>query len=165
MAHPNARICLVTDRLVRHSMFWARLRRAALFAAVALGVVLGASGRVAAQSDRSFGLGLIIGDPTGVSMKGFSVAGPRSTAPWASVSWVERACMCMRTISGTSRSNAGTRRLCSVPGCWPELGFHVHRIPHDDHDDVFIGARGPFGLAVMFNAPFDVSWKLRPACG
>jgi hypothetical protein len=134
---------------------------------VALGALV--PGGAAAQDqnrygDRDFGLGLIIGDPTGVSMKG-----------WLSAEMAIDGAVGFELIDGNDLSlhadvlwhfpieqweNAA---LDLYLGVGPMLGLHDRGPRHDrhdddhDHDHIHIGARGPFGLAVMFNpARFDV---------
>jgi hypothetical protein len=137
-------------------MFSSRFRCVALLAIVAVAVLCG-GGRAHAQSERGFGLGLIIGNPTGVTMKGFlsketaidgavgfGVLGGEGLHVHADFLW------------HFEIKRWDVAALDLYLGVGPMLGFHGHPHPRDDHGRVFIGARGPFGLAVMFNAPFDV---------
>lgn len=139
-----------------------RVRPLVLCAVVAVAALC--SSTAAAQSDsatgKNFGLGLIIGDPTGLTLKGFLT---RETAIDGAVGI---------GVLGGEGLHVHADFLWHFPiqqwssaaldlylGVGPELGFHNHPHhppPDDDHHDVFIGARAPFGLAVMFNAPFDV---------
>ena len=115
-----------------------------------------------AQSDRDFGLGLIIGDPTGVSLKGFL---SEDTAIDGAIGF--------ELIHGDTLGVHAdflwhfhikqweSAKLDLYLGVGPALGFHKRGGPRDreDRDDtrVHIGARAPFGLAVTFNpARFDV---------
>lgn len=135
------------------------LSRFGLTAVLAAGLCWLAASPAAAQtpSDRDFGLGLIIGDPTGVTMKGFltpetaidgavgfSLLHGNDLALHADFLW---------HFPIKQWPNAA---LDLYLGVGPALGFHDHG-HRDDHNDVRIGARAPFGLAVMFNpARFDV---------
>jgi hypothetical protein len=139
-----------------------RIARFAVAAVVACALL--GSARARAQSDsqsgKNFGLGLIIGDPTGLTLKGFLT---RETAIDGAVGI---------GLLGGDDLHVHADFLWHFPiqhwdsaaldlylGVGPELGFHHHPHhppPDDDHHDVFLGARAPFGLAVMFNAPFDV---------
>jgi len=135
-----------------------RTRCGLLFALVTVGVLSG-NARALAQSNHNFGLGLIIGDPTGLSMKGFltqdtaidgavglGVLGGDTLHIHADFLWHFE----------VKRWDAAALQL--YLGVGPKLGLvgHPHPHPPDDHHRLFFGARGPFGLAVMFNAPFDV---------
>jgi hypothetical protein len=156
MTYLSARVGFVIDRFMRHSPFSARLRHTALFAVVAL-CVLGASGRVAAQSERGFGLGLIIGNPTGVSMKGFlSRENAIDGAVGFGVLGGEGLHVHADYLWHFEVKRWDTAALDLYLGAGPMLGLHTHGHPHGDDDHVFIGARAPFGLAMMFDAPFDV---------
>src|SRR3954462_2363907 len=66
----TARRSLRPPRNMPYPMFPLPARPAVLFAIIAAGV-LGGQQHALAQSNHDFGLGLIIGDPTGVTMKGF----------------------------------------------------------------------------------------------
>ena len=114
----------------------------------------------AAQSDRDFGMGLIIGDPTGLSLKGF--LSPETAIDGA---------VGLELINGDDLSIHAdflwqfpikqwpSAALDLYLGVGPVLGIHDHGRGNKEHDDgnVHIGARAPFGLAVMFNpARFDV---------
>lgn len=143
---------------MRHSMHSPRVRWSLLLAMIAVGV-LGGSGRAFAQSDRGFGLGLIIGDPTGVTMKGFLTP---ETAIDGAVGFGllggEDLHVHADFLWHFEIKRWDSAALSLYLGVGPELGFHFHDHPNgrDDHDDVRIGARAPFGLAMMFDAPFDV---------
>ena len=130
--------------------------------AVALAAQALAPSASAAQSDRDFGLGLIIGDPTGLSMKGFL---SEDTAIDGAVG--------VELIGGDALhvhadflwqfdiKQWESAALDLYLGVGPTLGFHDgkgrDRGDHDDDGHLHLGARGPFGLAVMFNpARFDV---------
>ena len=118
---------------------------------------LAASGTAAAQYDRGFGLGLIIGDPTGVSMKGFMTP---ETAIDGAVGFGllggEDLHVHADFLWHFEVQRWDSAKLDLYLGVGPELGVHFHDHPRDDHNDLRIGARGPFGLSVMFDAPFDV---------
>jgi len=106
-----------------------------------------------AQEARNFGLGLIIGDPTGLSLKGFLSAdhaidgavglgliGGHDLIVQADFLW----------LFPLHRWSSAT--LDMHLGVGPKLG-----IKNKGEDEVRIGARGPFGVSVMFlEAPFDV---------
>jgi hypothetical protein len=142
-----------------HALSPSAARHLVLLFAIAAAGVLSVPQRAVAQSDHTFGLGLIIGDPTGLTLKGFltqdtaidgavgiGVLGGDDLHVHADFLWhfeVKR---------------WDSAALLLYLGVGPELGLRgaPHPHPPDDHDHVFIGARGPFGLAVMFNAPFDV---------
>jgi len=112
-----------------------------------------------AQQDRDFGLGLIIGDPTGLTLKGF-----------LSEEMAIDGAIGVEAIHGHNLSihadvlwhfpikQWDSAALDLYLGVGPVLGFHDRgNGRNDDNDDIHIGARGPFGLAVMFNpARFDV---------
>lgn len=107
-----------------------------------------------------FGLGLIIGDPTGISGKyflsqelaidgalGFGFIGGRHTKLQSDLLW----------HFGVQRWPAAGLDL--YVGVGPTLAFHDHHHHNDDHhnNELWIGVRGPFGAALSFNnAPFDV---------
>lgn len=130
-------------------------RPRSLLLAFAFGLcVLGASGRAHAQASDGFGLGLILGDPTGVSAKGFvsetnaidgaigfGVLGGDSLHIHADYLW---------HFDIKRWASAG---LDLHLGVGPKLGFRDKK----RDSDVLIGARGPIGLTVRFTeAPFDV---------
>jgi len=115
----------------------------------------------AAQQDRDFGLGLIIGDPTGVSMKGFlSEEMAIDGAVGFELIHGDDLGLHLDVLWHFPIKQWDSAALDLYLGVGPALGFHNHgRGRDDDHDDndIHIGARGPFGLAVMFNpARFDV---------
>jgi hypothetical protein len=135
--------------------------RGYLFVAIVAVGLLTSSGRSQAQSDgRGFGLGLIIGDPTGVTMKGFLT---QDTAIDGAVGFGllggEDLHVHADFLWHFEVQRWDSAALALYLGVGPELGLHFHddHGPDDHgHDHVHIGARGPFGLAVMFDAPFDV---------
>jgi hypothetical protein len=106
-----------------------------------------------AQEARTFGLGVILGDPTGVSAKGFLSAdhaidgavglgliGGQDLIVQADFLWLFQV---QRWSSATLDLHLGVG---------PKLG-----IKGKGDDEIRIGARAPFGLSVMFlEAPFDV---------
>jgi hypothetical protein len=141
------------------SQFRARARVLALSAGV-LFCLIAASAPAAAQDDRDFGMGLIIGDPTGLTVKGF--LSPETAIDGA---------LGFAFLDGDDLS-VHADFLWQFPikqwenaaldlylGVGPVLGFHNHDggPNHRDDDRIRIGARAPFGLAVMFRpARFDV---------
>jgi hypothetical protein len=109
----------------------------------------------ASAQQRDFGLGLIIGDPTGLSLKGFL---SENTAIDGAVG--------LELIDGDDLAvhadflwqfpikQWDSAALDLYLGVGPALGIHTHK---RDHDHLDLGARAPFGLDVTFNpAPFDV---------
>jgi hypothetical protein len=112
--------------------------------------------------DRDFGLGLIIGDPTGVSGKGFlSEEMAIDGAVGFELINGDRIGLHMDVLWHFPIEQWENAALDLYLGVGPTLGFHDRgrgRDRDDDDDDhIHIGARGPFGLAVMFNpARFDV---------
>jgi hypothetical protein len=121
------------------------------------GIAHAAPAAAQSQEGRGFGLGLIIGSPTGLSLKGFlspehaidgavgfGLIGGDDLRVHADLLWQFRI---------QSWSSAA---LDLHVGVGPELGFHGHRDPHGD-DHLNIGVRGPIGLSLMFTpAPFEV---------
>jgi hypothetical protein len=126
----------------------ARIRLAGL---ALLGLLLATPAR--AQEARTFGLGLIIGDPTGVSAKGFLSAdhaidgavglgliGGHDLIVQADFLW----------LFPIQRWSSATLDLHL--GVGPKLG-----IKDKGGGEIRLGARAPIGMSVMFlEAPFDV---------
>lgn len=138
-----------------------RLGRVFLLVALTSGVFYGAS-RAEAQAERHFGLGLIVGHPTGMSLKGYLTP---DTAIDGAIGFGDT----FRHIHmhadylwhfEVQRWEASNLQL--YLGVGPELEVHTHPAParEDGRTDFFIGARAPFGFSLMFSAPFDVFAEL-----
>ena len=124
-------------------------------------VTVGGVGSAQAQSvshgGNEFGLGLIIGNPTGISGKyflsreiaidgafGLGVIGGEHLRIHGDVLW---------HFGITQWPAAG---LDLYVGVGPVLGSHNHN-NNNNHDSLWVGARGPFGASLTFNgAPFDI---------
>lgn len=149
-------------------VFAAIIRRFGLLLALTLGVFFGAS-RASAQVERSespverhFGLGLIVGHPTGMSLKGYL---SRDTAIDGAIGFGDS----FRHIHvhadylwhfEVQRWQASNLQL--YLGVGPELQVHARPGPAraDGRTDFYLGARAPFGFSLMFDAPFDVFAEL-----
>jgi hypothetical protein len=115
-----------------------------------------------AQAGGDFGLGLIIGDPTGLSGKGFvSETNAIDFAVGFAFIRGEHLQLHADYLWHFDIKRWSSAQLDLYLGVGPKLGLgfgHDHPGPdHGDHDWIGIGARGPFGLSMRFlEAPFDV---------
>lgn len=121
-----------------------------------------ASAQSLAHRGGDFGLGLIIGDPTGVNGKyflsselaidgaiGFGVLGGHHTKLQADFLW----------HFGVDRWSAAALDL--YLGVGPALAVHDHHDHNHDHGNLWIGARAPFGASLAFSkVPLDVFLEL-----
>ena len=109
---------------------------------------------VQAQETRDFGLGVIIGDPTGLSGKYF--VSPEFAIDGAiGLGWIGGGHLHMHVdvLWHFEIERWSSARLDLYLGVGPKLAIKGKR--HDD--ELRIGARAPFGMAMMFTeAPFDV---------
>jgi hypothetical protein len=107
-----------------------------------------------AQESREFGLGIIIGDPTGVSGKylvspEFAIDG----AVGLGLIGGDKLHVHVDFLWQFDIKRWSSAQLDLYLGVGPKLGIKDKR----DDTDLRIGARAPFGLAMMFlEAPFDV---------
>jgi hypothetical protein len=118
-----------------------------------------ANAQEAPRPDRDFGLGIIIGDPTGLSAKYFLA--PDQALDFAlGLGFIgrEHVAMHLDYLFHFDLKRWPSAALDLYLGIGPKLGFHEHR---DDDLHVRIGARAPFGFAMAFiNVPFDVFVEL-----
>jgi hypothetical protein len=146
-----------------------RYGRVILFFSLVVGALCGASraaaqveAHVEARPERHFGFGLIVGHPTGLSLKGFLTP---STAIDGAIGFGNS----FRYIHlhadylwhfDVQRWDATTLKL--YLGVGPELAFQSHPAPPrgPSRTDFFLGARAPFGFSLMFGAPFEVFAEL-----
>lgn len=145
----------MTDRSASHA-----IRRAAVgaIAAVVLAVVLSPMTAHAQRTGGPFGMGIIIGEPTGLDLKYF-VSG--SNAIEGAVAW---------SLSGRNNLHLQAEYLyhrydlIKVEKGRLPLFFGVGgRVEFREHADDLVGIRIPVGLAYEFdNAPFDVFGELVP---
>ena len=109
---------------------------------------------VQAQDSREFGLGLIIGDPTGLSLKYF--VSPEFAVDGAvglGLLGKEALHAHVDALWHFEIQRWPSAALALYLGVGPKLAIKDKR----DDSDLRIGARAPFGLALMFaEAPFDV---------
>jgi hypothetical protein len=114
------------------------------------------------RAERHFGLGLIVGHPTGLSLKGYLT---RDTAIDGAIGFGATT----RDIHlhadylwhfDVQRWRATLLQL--YLGLGPELAFRNHPGPArmGGRTDFSLGARAPFGFSLMFGAPFDVFAEL-----
>ena len=130
------------------------MRQACIALVVALGLVAVDASLADAQSGRDFGLGIIIGDPTGVSGKhllsdahaidwavGFGLIGGDHLRVHADFLWQFR----IETWDSAA--------LDLHVGAGPKLGIKGK----NNNDNFRLGARGPFGVSLVFlKVPIDV---------
>jgi hypothetical protein len=136
---------------LRHSL------AATVIAVASSGVLASAASTARAQEARGFGLGLIIGNPTGVSGKGFlSPEHAIDGAVGFGLLGGEDLQLHADFLWHFPIKQWSSAALDLYLGVGPWLGFHGHGGRNERETDVSIGARAPFGLAVMFDAPFDV---------
>jgi hypothetical protein len=118
--------------------------------------------RSEAPAERHFGLGLIVGHPTGLSLKGYLSP---TTAIDGAIGFGDT----FRLIHVHADylwhfevQRWGAANLQLYLGIGPELAVHARPGPArpDGRTDFFLGARAPFGFSMMFSAPFDVFAEL-----
>lgn len=118
--------------------------------------------RAEAQVERHFGLGLIVGHPTGLSLKGYLTP---DTAIDGAIGFGEATRhihLHADYLWHFDVQHWEASKLQLYLGLGPELEFHAHpsRGASDSRTDFFIGARAPFGFSLMFGPPFDVFAEL-----
>jgi hypothetical protein len=126
-----------------------------------LAFVLGsvAARGAAAQESRDFGLGIIIGDPTGLSGKAF--VSPDNAIDFAvglGLLHGKHLAIHADYLWHFRLDEWSSGRFDLYAGVGPKLGIHDKgwKGPRGD-GHVLLGARAPLGVAVMFlEAPFDV---------
>ena len=140
-----------------------------LLTALVLGLFCGAS-RAAAQEvvrvehadrpERHFGIGLIVGHPNGLSLKGFltpttAIDGAIGFGDATRNIHVHADYLWHFDVQHWAESN-----LQLYLGVGPEIEVHTRPGPARDRNDFFLGARAPFGFSLMFGPPFDVFAEL-----
>lgn len=109
--------------------------------------------------EHHFGLGLIVGHPNGLSLKGYLSP---DTAIDGAIGFGDT----FRILHlhadylwhfAVQRWDAASLQL--YLGAGAELESHSHPGPRSD-TDFFFGVRAPFGFSLMFSAPFDVFAEL-----
>lgn len=109
---------------------------------------------------RDFGLGIVIGDPTGISAKGF--LDERQAIDGAlGFGFIGDDSIALHVdyLYHFDIKRWDIAMLDLYIGAGPKLGFHDHGPRDDTH--ILIGARAPIGLALTFlEAPFDVFLEL-----
>lgn len=132
------------------------------FAAVAVGLALSAAPAPAAAAGRTFGLGLSLGNPTGLNGK-WNIAGPHAldfTLGWAPY-WGEGAVVVNYLYSlHTWRVGGPLDGISLYLGGGLRLGFGESR--RWNESGVGLGVRVPVGVSFMFNVPVDVFITLSP---
>jgi hypothetical protein len=135
-----------------------------------------ASALTVSAQDSGFGLGLMIGEPTGLSMKTW-VASDRALA--FGLAWGLNSGRYLHVHADylwhkmeLIQVNKGKLPLYFGPGlrlrAWRHDDWHHHHGHHHDegahdHGHVDLGIRFPVGLAYLFeNAPFDVFLEVAP---
>ena len=122
-----------------------------------------ASAPARADKGGDFGLGLIIGDPTGLSGKGFvSETNAIDFAVGFGLLGGDHLHVHADYLWHFDIKRWSSAQLDLYLGVGPKLGMHFHDGPgwdrgRGDEDWIGIGARGPFGLAMRFlEDPFDI---------
>ena len=140
-----------------------RFRRLSLLVVFALGLLCGSS-RAQAQSERHFGLGLIVGHPTGLSLKGYLTPDTAIDGAIGFGDTLRHIHMHADYLWHFDVQHWDATNLQLYLGVGPELQLHTHPAdpgPGPDRGtDVLFGARAPFGFSLMFGAPFDVFAEL-----
>jgi hypothetical protein len=111
-----------------------------------------------AQAGDGFGLGLIIGDPTGLSGKGF-VSQTNAIDFAVGFSFINDDHLHVHAdyLWHFDSKRGSSAQLDLHLGVGPTLGMHYHEGRGTGDDWIGIGARGPFGLTMAFlEAPFDI---------
>jgi hypothetical protein len=151
-----------------------RTRRFLLIGALTAPLAFATTLKVSAQ-DSGFGLGLMIGEPTGISMKTW-VGSDRALAfglAWGFNRYLHVHGDYLWHKMDLIHVNKGKLPLYFGPGlrvrAWRDgHDWHNHHPHHDhdgfdDHGHVDIGVRFPVGLAYLFEgAPFDVFLEVVP---
>jgi hypothetical protein len=152
---------------MRVLIFLRRISNVFVFVGSILGVLTVLASSAEAQVEvrtqephhRHFGIGVIVGRPNGLSLKGFLTP---STAIDGAIGFGDE----FRYIHlhadylwhfDVQHWDASTLQL--YLGLGPEFAFRNHPGPRagDGRTDVYMGARAPFGFSLMFGgAPFDV---------
>lgn len=116
-----------------------------------------------AQAGGDFGLGLIIGDPTGLSGKGF-VSETNAIDFAVGLAFIDGDHLHVHAdyLWHFDIKRWSSAQLDLHLGVGPKLGMHFGKDgppgrPDRDDEWIGIGARGPFGLTMRFlEAPFDI---------
>lgn len=125
-------------------------------------LLLLASAPARADAGGDFGLGLIIGDPTGLSGKGF-VSETNAIDFAVGFAFIDGDHLHLHAdyLWHFDIKRWSSAQLDLHLGVGPKLGMHFGNDGNgngrNDNDWVGIGARGPFGLTMRFlEAPFDI---------
>jgi hypothetical protein len=135
---------------------------------VLIGLVLGGFSRAdaqvepAASTQHHFGLGLIVGHPTGLSLKGYLSPDTAIDGAIGFGDTFRHIHMHADYLWHFEVQRWAASNLQLYLGVGPELQVHTHPAPArgDGRTDFLLGARAPFGFSLMFNAPFDVFAEL-----
>jgi hypothetical protein len=142
-------------------VFAAMIRRT-----LCIGLVLAAffgGSRAEAQAERHFGLGLIVGHPTGLSLKGFLSPDTAIDGAIGFGDSFRHLHLHADYLWHFEVQRWEATHLQLYLGVGPELQVHTRPGPgprEGGRADFFLGARAPFGFSLMFGAPFDVFAEL-----
>mgnify|MGYP006928362950 CR=1 FL=1 len=132
---------------------------ATFLAALAM-AALAMAPRAASAQDKGFGLGVVLGDPSGLSFKGY--IGPTAAIDGAlGLGFLDahHIAAYIDFLWEWQLASWNPANLALYLGVGPKVGRfsnHEHHQDHRGHDEVRVGARAPVGVAFQFRrAPVD----------